>query len=252
MLRRSRLFCSPTSRLHFKRSRCKYPTIKIFASQRDRVTSNKKTSPTKVKTHPQNLREYFGDIDIYIFDQLLKGRFAPNMRVLDAGCGGGRNLVYFMRAGYNLHGVDQSQTAITQVRALARELAPDLPPENFRVESVESMSFEKASFDAVISSAVLHFASDEEHWWSMVREMWRVLKPGGIFFARLASSLGLEDKIQSLGGRRFHLPDGSDRFLVDAALLEETATRLNGAWLEPLKTVLVHHQRSMSNWCLRK
>lgn len=201
---------------------------------------------------PQNPHEHFGGIDIYLFDQLLKGRFAPNMRVLDAGCGGGRNLVYFMRAGYSLHGVDQSNTAIAQVRALACELAPQLPPENFRVEPVEHTSFDDASFDAVISSAVLHFAREEEHWRSMVREMWRVLKPGGIFFARLASSIGLEDKIQSLGGRRFHLPDGSDRFLVDAALLEETTARLNGVWLEPLKTVLVHNQRSMSNWCLRK
>lgn len=43
-----------------------------------------------------------GDLDIYVFDQLLRGRIRPGMRVFDAGCGGGRNLVYLMRRGYDL------------------------------------------------------------------------------------------------------------------------------------------------------
>ena len=114
------------------------------------------------------------------------------------------------------------------------------------------MSFDDASFDVVISSAVLHFARDEEHWQGMVKEMWRVLKPGGIFFARLASSIGIEEKIEHLDGRRYHLPDGSDRFLVDEQMLRRTTASLGGEWLEPFKTVVVADMRSMSNWCLRK
>ena len=47
-----------------------------------------------------NIREEFGDIDIYLFDQLLKGRLDASMSLLDAGCGGGRNLYYFLRNGY--------------------------------------------------------------------------------------------------------------------------------------------------------
>ncbi len=162
-----------------------------------------------------NLQEWFGSIDIYLFDQLLKGRFTPQMQVLDAGCGGGRNLIPFLRGGYSVCGVDQSREAIAQVRSLASTLAPHLPADNFRVENVERMSFADASFDVVISSAVLHFARDEEHWQSMVREMWRVLNVGGIFFARLASTIGIEEKIEQIEGRHYHLPDGSDRFLVD-------------------------------------
>ncbi|MBC7931739.1 MAG: class I SAM-dependent methyltransferase [Rubrivivax sp.] len=199
-----------------------------------------------------NLQELFGGIDIYLFDQLLKGRLTPQMRVLDAGCGGGRNLIYFLREGYDLCGVDQSRESVAHVRALASALAPHLPPDNFRVETVERMSFADADFDVVISSAVLHFARDEEHWLSMVREMWRVLKEGGIFFARLASSIGIEDRIEPIEGRRFHLPDGSDRFLVDEEMLLATANALGGEMLEPLKTVVVQNMRSMSTWCLRK
>lgn len=199
-----------------------------------------------------NLQDWFGQIDIYLFDQLLKGRFNPQMKLLDAGCGGGRNLIYFLRDGYDVCGVDQSGEAIKHVRSLASALAPRLPADNFRVEPVERMSFADASFDVVISSAVLHFARDEAHWQGMVSEMWRVLKPEGIFFARLASSIGIEDKIEHLEGRRYHLPDGSDRFLVDEEVLLAATESLGGEWLEPLKTVVVQHMRSMSTWCLRK
>jgi len=201
--------------------------------------------------HP-NLQEWFGNIDIYLFDQLLKGRFTPRMQVLDAGCGGGRNLVYFLRSGYGVSGVDQSKEAIAQTRSLAAALAPHLPTDNFRVEPVEKMSFADASFDVVISSAVLHFARDEKHWHEMVREMWRVLKRGGILFARLASSIGIEEKVKLIEGRRYHLPDGSERFLVDEQMLLAMREALNAEMLEPLKTVVVQNMRSMTTWCVGK
>ena len=199
-----------------------------------------------------NLQEQFGGIDVYLFDQLLKGRFDPGMRILDAGCGSGRNLVYFLREGFDVCGVDTSPDAVEHVRVLARTLAPRLPEENFRREPVERISFEDESFDAVLSSAVLHFARDEAHWLAMVREMWRVLKPGGIFFARLASSACVEGEVKHLGGRRYRLPGGVEWLLADERMLRETTDSLRGELLEPLKTVVVHGARSMSVWCLRK
>ena len=199
-----------------------------------------------------SLQEEFGSIDIYVFDQLLKGRLQPGMAILDAGCGAGRNLVYFLRHGFKVYGVDQAPDAITQIRSLAGQLAPDHNNDMFRVEGIDQMSFGDASFDVVISSAVLHFALHEAHWHAMVNEMWRVLKPGGIFFARLSSTVGIEDQLQSLGGRRYRLPRGHDWFLVDYDMLNEKTIELDGEWLEPFKTVVVHNSRSMSNWCLRK
>ena len=198
-----------------------------------------------------NLQDWFGGIDIYLFDLLLKGRITPEMKLLDAGCGGGRNLIYFFRTGFDVSGVDQSPAAIAEIRSLAAVLAPNVSTENFGVETVEQMSFGDATFDVVLSSAVLHFARDEEHWRKMVREMWRVLKPGGIFFARLASTIGI-DGIRLIEGRRYHLPDGSERFLVDEEMLLHETESLGGQWLEPFKTVVVQHQRAMSNWILRK
>jgi SAM-dependent methyltransferase len=198
------------------------------------------------------VRELFGDIDIYLFDQILKGRFNSDMKILDAGCGGGRNLVYFLREGYEVFGVDQNRRAIEQVQSLALNLAPNLSQNNFQVSSVEKMPFPVEHFDVVISSAVLHFAGNEEHFHEMLTEMWRVLKSNGLFFARLASSIGIEDRIQQIQNRRFLLPDGSERFLVDEDLLTAAANQLGGIWQEPLKTTNVQNLRCMSTWVLRK
>jgi SAM-dependent methyltransferase len=200
----------------------------------------------------RTLTDQFGSIDIYLFDQLLRGRIARGMRVLDAGCGSGRNLVYLLRNGFDVHAIDSDPVAIAEVRALASRLAPHLSEDRFRVEPVESMSFATASFDAVLSSAVLHFAADERQFAAMVQEMWRVLAPGGLLFARLASSIGIADRVRPLGSGRFRLPDGSDRFLVDEASLVTLTRRLGGQPLDPIKTTIVQDQRAMTTWVVAK
>lgn len=199
-----------------------------------------------------NLPEQFGPIDIYLFDQLLRGRIVPGMRVLDAGCGSGRNLIHLLREGYEVFGADTDPEAVESVRRLAGELAPALPADNFRVEPVESMSFPPALADVVLSSAVLHFARDDAHFRAMLHGSWRVLKPEGMLFCRLASAIGMEREIQRIAGRRFLLPDGSERYLVDEALLSGHARNLHGQLLDPLKTTIVQHERCMTTWILRK
>lgn len=198
------------------------------------------------------LQDQFGQIDIYLFDQLLKGRISPGMRILDAGCGGGRNLVYFLREGYEVYASDSDTQAVDSIRSLARKLAPALPETNFRVEPVENMSFDDACADVVVSNTVLHFARDDAHFESMLQGTWRVLKPGGLFFCRVGSSIGMESRVKRLDGRRHWSPDGSERYLVDEALLESAAERLGGELADPLKTTIVQNQRSMTTWVLRK
>jgi SAM-dependent methyltransferase len=197
------------------------------------------------------LQQQFGQIDIYLFDQLLKGRIAPGMRILDAGCGGGRNIVYFLRSGYEVYAADADASAVNGIRSLARKLAPALPETNFRVESVENMSFDDACADVVISNTVLHFARDDAHFEAMLLGSWRVLKPGGLFFCRLGSSIGMETQVKHIAGRRYWSPDGSERYLVDEALLAAAAERMGGELADPLKTTIVQNQRSMTTWVLR-
>lgn len=198
------------------------------------------------------LAEQFGPIDIYLFDQLLRGRIAPGMRIFDAGCGSGRNLVYFLREGYEVFGSDASPEAVNATRGLARALAPALPPDNFRVESLEQSSFAEGFADVVVSSAVLHFARDDRQFEGMLRGSWRVLKAGGVFFCRLASSIGIEGRVQPIEGRRCRLPDGSERYLVDERLLLDWTRTLGGELLDPIKTTVVQDQRSMTTWVLQK
>jgi tellurite methyltransferase len=196
--------------------------------------------------------EQFGAIDIYLFDQLLRGRIGPGMRVLDAGCGSGRNLVHFLREGYEVFGVDSDAQAVESTRRLAASLAPGLAAANFRVEAVEEMSFPSGFADVVLSSAVLHFARGDEQFIAMLHGTWRVLKAGGMLFCRLASSIGMEHQVRRIGGRRFLLPDGSERYLVDAELLDKLTAELGGRLMDPLKTTVVQNQRCMTTWVVRK
>jgi tellurite methyltransferase len=194
----------------------------------------------------------FGQIDIYLFDQVLRGRIVPGMSVFDAGCGRGRNLVFFLGQGYDVSAIDPDPDSIESVRALAGRLAPGLPASNFRAEAAESSSFPGGCADVVLSSAVLHFARDEAHFRAMLEGTWRLLKPGGLFFCRLASSIGMEQRFSPLSGRRFVLPDGTERFLVDEPYLLRLTEELGGAPLDPLKTTIVQDRRCMTTWVLRR
>lgn len=199
-----------------------------------------------------SLSDQFGGIDIYLFDQLLRGRIVPGMRVVDVGCGSGRNLVFLFQAGYDVFGIDSDLRAIQSVRELASRLAPQLPADNFRVERVEETSLPEEFADVVLSSAILHFARDDDHFMAMLRASLRLLEVGGLFVCRLASSIGIEGQVISIDGRRHRLPDGSDRYLVDAPMLLRLTPELGGELLDPLKTTVVHGQRSMTTWVMRK
>jgi len=197
------------------------------------------------------LSELYGNIDIYLFDQLLKGRYDNVQKLLDVGCGNGRNLYYFLRNGYQVAGIDPDAQAVRKVKELSTALAPGNPPENFVVCPAENLPYADASFDLVICSAVLHFARDEQHFESMLRSMFRVLRPGGYFFARLASDIGIEARVKSLGKGRYLLPDGSERFLVNEQKLLQYTNEL-GALYEPIKTTNVQNMRCMTTWCVQK
>ncbi len=197
----------------------------------------------------QKLRDQFGQIDIYVFDQILRANITPQMRVLDAGCGSGRNLLYLIREGCEAFGIDRDASAVAQVRKMALSLQPGLPPENFQVGRVEAMPFPDSFANVVISSAVLHFARDEQHFRAMLNELWRVLRPGGLLFCRLGSRIGMDFKQLRPG---IYAVGGSEWFLVDEAMLLRLTKELDGALVDPLKTTIVYDQRCMTTWVVRK
>ncbi len=197
-----------------------------------------------------NVQELFGQIDIYVFDQILRGNITPRARVLDAGCGYGRNLVYLLREGAEIFAVDAQADAIEHVRQLSKSLNTGLPDQNFQVSPVEKMPFPSGLADVVICNAVLHFARNEAHFLAMVAELWRVLRPGGLLFCRLGSRIGMD--FVPLGNDLFAMPDGSSWFLVDEQKLMALTATMKGVLVDPLKTTIVQNQRCMTTWVITK
>ena len=196
------------------------------------------------------VQEQFGQIDIYVFDQILRGNIAAGMRVVDAGCGYGRNLVHLLRQGCEVFAVDADAAGVDHVRKLSASLQTGLPAENFQVGRLEQMPFPNGFADVVICNSVLHFSRDEKHFRTILNELWRVLKPGGMLFCRLGSRIGMD--FEQVRPNIFVVGDGSEWFLVDEQMLLAFTDELNAVLVDPLKTTIVQDFRCMTTWVLRK
>lgn len=196
----------------------------------------------------QNVLSYLGDIDIYLLDQVMKNRYEPGERILDAGVGGGRNLHWFSHGSYDLYGVDTNALAIESLK----EQYPAWATEQLQVAGLDALPFPDAFFDHIICSAVLHFAQSEKHFLQMLGEMIRVLAPGGSLFIRMTSEIGIETFIEPVGEGVYNLPDGSQRFLLTRQLLQILFQRFPIGLAEPVKTVNVEDIRCMTTLVLIK
>jgi ubiquinone/menaquinone biosynthesis C-methylase UbiE len=194
----------------------------------------------------KQLNQLLGNIDIYLLDQILKGRFDHSMKILDAGCGEGRNAIYFLHENFQIFGVDSNPIAIQMARIYAQTIQPNYDIYRFQTALVEDMPFHSGAFDAVISSAVLHFSRSTAHFEQQFEEMMRVLKPGGICFLRMTTGFGGQEEIsKNLGEGLYVLQDGSTRFLLTQELMDQIVLKYQLKALEPNKSVLVHGQRAM-------
>jgi tellurite methyltransferase len=196
----------------------------------------------------QQITSLLGNTDIYLLDQIMKGRYTLPAAVLDAGAGGGRNLHWFVQQGFEVYGTDQNPEAIEALK----QNYPGVPEGRFLMAKVESMPFPEAHFQHIICCAVLHFAESHQHFEQLFGELIRVLKPGGSLFIRVATDMGMTQPMTPLGDGRFQLPDGTDRYLLTRSMLETRMQRHQLRYLEPFKTVLVDELRSMAVLVLGK
>ncbi len=123
-----------------------------------------------------SLQSIIGDIDIYLLDQILKGRYKKDELLLDAGCGNGRNLTWFLQNNLLVYGIDRDLVAIQDLK----ERIADLDTAKFRVSEIENTPFADNYFDHIICSAVLHFAKGKKHFQCMFSELVRVLMPSAL------------------------------------------------------------------------
>ncbi|MFK7807829.1 MAG: class I SAM-dependent methyltransferase [Saprospiraceae bacterium] len=188
--------------------------------------------------------------DIYLIDQILKGRFEYSNRVVDLGCGGGRNLPYFLKNNFDVYGIDEDEEKISATKELVEFWNPNVDMDQFQVRSIENHGLPKGSFDLVICNAVLHFANNQNHFEQMLKASFALLKPGGLFFARLATDIGIEHLVKPLSDGRYLLPDESERYLVNQNQLITYTKQLNAYLVEPIKTTNVQNLRCMTTWCM--
>ena len=172
------------------------------------------------------------------------------MRVLDAGCGYGRNLVYLLRHGCEVLALDADPRGVDYVRRMAQSFDASLPAENFQIGAIEQMPFPDQCADVVLCSSVLHFSRDAAHFQAMLAELWRVLRPSGLLFTRIGSRIGMD--FAPLGNGLYRTGDGSAWFLVDEAMLMAQTARWNATLVDPLKTTIVQNHRCMTTWVVRK
>ena len=195
----------------------------------------------------QTLEATIKDIDIYILDQILKNRYQPGSKILDAGCGNGRNLKWFYTENFEIHGIDTNIEKVQNCQEFY-----DLQQNNFINATVEEIPYESNSFEHVICSAVLHFAKDLNHFYRMFEELLRVLKSQGVLFIRVASNFGIEKQVKHLANGVYELPDGTTRFLLTQEILDEILNKKGVSLIENVKTTIVHDQRCMTTLVLNK
>lgn len=195
-----------------------------------------------------SIHDLIGDTDIYLLDQIMKGRYNGNDKILNAGCGNGRNLHWFLFNNISFYGIDSNASFINDLKTRHRNLHSD----RFQVAAVASMPFESNFFDHIICSAVLHFAESTSHFKNMMAELVRVLKPKGSLFIRMTSNIGIETDVELLEDGVYRIPDGLIRFLLTKPLLASTMHQCSLSFIEPLKTVNVNDIRCMSTLMLKK
>lgn len=193
------------------------------------------------------LKENIEGIDIYVLDQILKNNYQTGQKILDVGCGNGRNLKWFYKAGFEIHGTDINKIRLQD----CCDLYPD-QKDHFIAADLEQMPYEANNFDHVICIAVLHFAKGLKQYLKMFSELLRILKSGGTMLIRTASNFGIENEVQELGEGIFKLPDGTIRFLLTAEILKQLESTNNYKWMEAVKTTIVHNKRAMTTMVIEK
>ncbi len=195
----------------------------------------------------EKLKKDIGGIDIYLLDQILKGRYQSKDLILDAGCGTGRNLKWFYDNSFSCFGVDANASSIKK----AQEKYPNLSG-NFSVQNLDVLNFEDHTFEHVICSAVLHFAQNTLHFLNMFSELVRVVKVNGTIFVRMTSIQGMAEFVHQIYEGVYSLPDKTNRFLVHEEIIFKIMEKHNLSFLEPIKTVQVGKERSMCTLMFKK
>lgn len=188
------------------------------------------------------LNRLLGNLDLFVLDQILKGTFNPKMKILDAGCGEGRNLQYFFNQDYPVFGIDKNSDAIRMLHFVLRSTFPNIAIDQFSIGAVESMPYKNEDFDAILCLAVLHFAQDYDHFMAMFSELHRCLKPNGLML--------ISCRYNELNTLDYENSEFS--FHLDYATIEQLERIFNMQKVAPAKTTTLENGPISIELVLRK
>lgn len=122
------------------------------------------------KFYNENYKK-FSDTRFCLWDVVrdFGNNFTSSSIVLDAGCGNGKNIKYFQHK-CNVIGIDKCENLVNICIEKGYQVTN---------EDVTSLSFQNNTFDFIMSIAVIHHIDTEEMRVNAIKELIRVLKPGG-------------------------------------------------------------------------
>lgn len=196
-----------------------------------------------------DINNYFGDLDLFLLDQLLKGNIRSG-KVLELGFGDGRNLLHFLQAGYEVHGVDLDPSSIALMKAFAKNLKQGCP-ENFIKTSATDLPYDDAFFDTVICCRLFHFLSDQDKKiaWHQIH---RVLRPNGICYFTANSTINFEHSIVGHEEGQHSFPDGTQGYMLNQKHLSAFLTDSGFKQIEPTRHIQYDDQHAETILVLQK
>lgn len=200
----------------------------------------------------KQLNSELGNIDLYWLDFILKGYLPDDAKILDAGCGEGRNLTYCLKNSLDVFGIDQNPEAINFLKLIAKQYKQEDLDARFQVMKLDKILFPDSTFDIIICSAVLHFAKNITHFNMMINELTRLLKQNGKIFFRTMTDRYFPENSTELEEGVFQFQNEQVRFVVNADVFVEDLKNQQLKLLEPYKEIVVENRHAMGTFIFQK
>ncbi len=156
-----------------------FQSEKVSMVDKIRKYWNENIHDIEITKYPAGTRKFFDELEFYRFKKneyllrIVNFNTYKGKRLLEIGCGVGIDLVHFAKGGAIVTGIDLADRAIELAK---KSFELHGVEGEFQVMDGEDMSFEDDSFDVVYAHGVLAYTGNAQN---MIREIHRVLKPGG-------------------------------------------------------------------------
>ncbi len=198
----------------------------------------------------EDINNYFGDIDLFLLDLLLKETIVPG-RLLDIGFGTGRNMIHFLqREEFEVYGIETDRSCISLVQMMVPSFS-NQEASRFLFAPANHIPFEKNFFQTVVCARVFHFLNDQEKLeaWEAIHD---ILVPGGLLYLTTNSTINFEKRSKPGKENQRTFPDGTTGHFLAENQLHRMIGDLRFEKIEPVRNVQYDDQHAETILVLRK